>query len=278
MELPSTFQHRIVEFLTSLPSINDTSSQQALICQAALDQDLQQQIPFGTPSAQFIPLLVSKLGKYGKLTDGRYAVEAVLEAAKSSVGQDKKADCDALLQEFHENADAFQLGHVAVEQKIQELRESYNRLHEEVRNSVSKLAQISEPERRHQFNHTIQEIESRRDVIHQELRRFEHLFHKYWKGYDREEVRKNQAENGSGHEDNVVSQDLHFLEDRFRKYLSSDTADDSQEASKVIVLILRALILGLIAIIVILIKEVAPEIVEFIVKKLPKLLNIVYFP
>jgi hypothetical protein len=64
-----------------------------------LSRELQQQIIFGEPS-HFLQLLVSALIKYGKLKDGRNALEAVLVSAKDYVGRDKRAYCESLLQQL----------------------------------------------------------------------------------------------------------------------------------------------------------------------------------
>ncbi len=89
----------IVAFMQSLPNIHDSDSQRAFIVHAGVDTELQDQIPFGKPAAQFVPLLVSTLTRYGRLSDGRPALEAVLEAAKNYIGQDKRAYCNTLIQE-----------------------------------------------------------------------------------------------------------------------------------------------------------------------------------
>lgn len=100
MELSVTLQHKIVNFLTSLPNIHDNMSQQALIYQAGLDQELQNQINFGAPPVQFFSLLVPLLFKYGRIQDGRNALEALLEAAKQYVGQEKKRECENLIEKL----------------------------------------------------------------------------------------------------------------------------------------------------------------------------------
>ena len=100
MELPFTLQTKIVDFLTSLPNMHAIDSQRALIYQAGLDAQLQNQISFGSPPAQFVPLLVSTLIQYGRLNDGRPALEAVLDTAKHYVGLDRQAYCETLLQEL----------------------------------------------------------------------------------------------------------------------------------------------------------------------------------
>ncbi len=103
MKFSSTLQREIIDFLKSLPNIHDADSQRALIYHAGLESELQEQIPFGKPSAQFVPILVATLIKYGKLNDERYAIEAILQAAKDHVGSDKKFYCDKLIQKVRDN-------------------------------------------------------------------------------------------------------------------------------------------------------------------------------
>lgn len=100
MDLPVTLYNGIVDFLTSLPNIDDIDTQRVIIYRAGLEQELQTQISFSKPSAQFASLLVATLVGYGILKDGRNALESVLEAAKHFVGSDGKKDCDALIQEL----------------------------------------------------------------------------------------------------------------------------------------------------------------------------------
>ncbi len=97
---PFALHQKIIEFLTSLPNIHDSNTQRALIYNARLDTQLQNQINFAGPPAQFFQLLVPTLSSYGKLEDGRTALEAVLEAAKQNVGKDKREYCDTLIQEL----------------------------------------------------------------------------------------------------------------------------------------------------------------------------------
>ncbi len=100
MQLSYTLNKRIVDFFISLPGINDSNTQQALIQSAGLDSSLLSQIRFNAPSVQFFQLLVPALLQYGRLGDGREALAAVLLAAKAYVGQDKQADCDRLISEL----------------------------------------------------------------------------------------------------------------------------------------------------------------------------------
>lgn len=100
MKLPIKLQEKIVDFLISLPNIYDSESQRAFVYRIGLDQQLQDQILFGKPPAQFVPLLVSTCLDYGKLDDGRHAIIAVLESTKRYVGQDKKICADILIKEL----------------------------------------------------------------------------------------------------------------------------------------------------------------------------------
>ena len=98
MKLPIKLQKQIIDFLGSLPIIYNGDGQLGLIYEAGLDQELQNQIPVGKPLSQFLPIFVRLLTDYGKLNDGRYALESFLEVTKNHIGQDKRAYCDALLQ------------------------------------------------------------------------------------------------------------------------------------------------------------------------------------
>lgn len=100
MQLSYALNKKIVDFLVSLPGINDTDKQQALIQSARLDRNLLSQVRFNAASGQFFQLLVSTLLQYGRLEDGRDALVAVLQAAKDSVGPDKRVECDRLISEL----------------------------------------------------------------------------------------------------------------------------------------------------------------------------------
>ncbi len=102
MDLPVALRHKIVDFLASLPNIHNNETQQAFVFQAGLDDQLQNHLPFGKTTAQFVPRLVALTIKYGRLQDGRNALEAILESAKDHVGLDKRKQCDCILKELHE--------------------------------------------------------------------------------------------------------------------------------------------------------------------------------
>ncbi len=100
MKLPRKLNNKIVDFLSSMPNIHDDNMRRALIDRAGLDLRLQDQIAFTGSSAPFFQTLVPILIQYGTLEDGRHALEAVLESAKSYVGQNRQDYCDTLIQEF----------------------------------------------------------------------------------------------------------------------------------------------------------------------------------
>lgn len=100
IEITTSLRKKIIDFLVSLPNIHDSESQRALIYHAGFDQELQYQIPVGRSPIEFISLLVSTLINYGKLKDGRYALEVMLEATKNYMGQEKKVYCDSLIEEL----------------------------------------------------------------------------------------------------------------------------------------------------------------------------------
>lgn len=100
MTLPTKLHSKVVEFLTSLPNIHSSEARRALILTAGLDANLQKQLNFDKPPTSFFPLLITMLLDYGKLEDGRYALIAVLEAAKALVGQDRQEHCETIIEEL----------------------------------------------------------------------------------------------------------------------------------------------------------------------------------
>ena len=98
-EFPASLKRKILEFLKTLPNLDTPAGQRAFIFAAGLDANLRDQIQFGLPAAQFIPLLISQLLNYGELQDGRAALSAVLETGKQYVGRDGQAACETLVRE-----------------------------------------------------------------------------------------------------------------------------------------------------------------------------------
>ena len=96
--LPFAIQQQMIAFLTRLPNLHDPAGQRALVYSAGLDKSIQDQLQFGLPVAQFVPMLVTILSNHERLADGRLALVALLETARQSVGKDTRDECDRLLK------------------------------------------------------------------------------------------------------------------------------------------------------------------------------------
>ncbi len=101
-EIPFGLQQESAALLTSLPNIHDRSMLRALIYSAGLDSQLLGKIEIAGAPEAFFQSLVSTLSCYGKLEDGRHALEAILDVAKEHVGQEKRELCDRLILELRE--------------------------------------------------------------------------------------------------------------------------------------------------------------------------------
>ncbi len=99
-QLPVDVQDEILDFLTTIPAIYGVGSLEAFVNRAGLDDDLKHQIPFGASTGEFFNLLVQRAWSYGTLRDGRDALESLLEAAKRSVGGDRRRECDRLIKKL----------------------------------------------------------------------------------------------------------------------------------------------------------------------------------
>jgi hypothetical protein len=101
MDQAISIRQDIAEFLESALTLHNETSRQALIYQAGLDKNLQNQIDFAGSTNQFIQMLIPILINYGKLTDGRDAIVAVLEAIKKNVGTERRETCETLIAEWN---------------------------------------------------------------------------------------------------------------------------------------------------------------------------------
>lgn len=101
MDLPAELKNKIIEFLESVPNIQNKNKRYALLYRACSDKELLSQINYDGTTDVFCTLLVSTLVRYGKTQDKQDALEAVLDAAKNCVGQDKQGYCDTLIRELH---------------------------------------------------------------------------------------------------------------------------------------------------------------------------------
>lgn len=100
LEVRHDRRSEIVEFLLSLPGIEDHNVQRSLLASANLPPQAKSLIQCDVPSAQFVPLLVDTLQRYGQLDDNRHALTAVLQAARELVGKEGRARCDRLIREM----------------------------------------------------------------------------------------------------------------------------------------------------------------------------------
>ncbi len=105
-EIPMELRKNIVDFLLSLPNVHDKDFRRALINNAEIDDELDSQIAYDSTPSRFFSLLVSMSMDYGMLMDGRHALEAILEAAKQYIGQDKKEDCERLIWDLYKMTDS----------------------------------------------------------------------------------------------------------------------------------------------------------------------------
>jgi hypothetical protein len=69
----------------------------ALVKSTGLDERLQRQLDCDAAPAYFVPQLVDVCSRYGNLADGRDALEAVLDAAKTYVNTSQRVACDQLI-------------------------------------------------------------------------------------------------------------------------------------------------------------------------------------
>ena len=92
-------RQQIIEFLISLPNLDDANARRAFIFRAGLDPMLQMQLNVDGSLAHFATLLVHTLISYGRLRDGRHALVALLETAKDFVGAERRAYGDLLIRE-----------------------------------------------------------------------------------------------------------------------------------------------------------------------------------
>ncbi len=98
-----SLKNEIIAWLQSVLSINDTNGQKAFIIRAIPDPKLQNKIELGRDTSTFCSLLVHKLMSYGKFSDGRYAIDVLLETAKDSVGVEGKEECNNFLKRLRKS-------------------------------------------------------------------------------------------------------------------------------------------------------------------------------
>ena len=93
----------IAQFFATLPHINEhLNTRKALIYRMNPDDELVRRIEFAGDTRSFCRKLTRVLTTYGKLQDGRDALDAVLEALEGNIDQEKQAECDRLRQRWRD--------------------------------------------------------------------------------------------------------------------------------------------------------------------------------
>jgi hypothetical protein len=101
LKLPPRLYEDIVQFLLAYPNIHDRQIRNALLGSASLEPKLAAKIEREGTAEAFVHALIDTLCDYGTMEDGRHGLEAVLTAAKQSVGSDRQAYSIQLLQDVH---------------------------------------------------------------------------------------------------------------------------------------------------------------------------------
>ncbi|MBK9751352.1 MAG: toll/interleukin-1 receptor domain-containing protein [Chloroflexi bacterium] len=98
-----SFDKQMLQQITDLltPLFVNVQERRRLLSQAlGIDHPLIGLIDFEGPSSIFLPNMIDRLFRYGKLDDGRPALWALLEYARSYVGKTQKHQIDALRPDF----------------------------------------------------------------------------------------------------------------------------------------------------------------------------------
>ncbi len=188
MNISAELNTHIIAFLESLSNIQDIHGQQAFINSAGVESNLSNQITFGVSSGQFVRLLIPKLVSYGKLSDGRDALEAVLEAAKQYFGQEGQEEADSLIHQWRAyreqrtgntlekrahtpGIDEFQLQ--SLRDKHQELRRRYQMVMENIRYLYEDYDNETRGRAKLQIKRELDKEKSERESIEHEMRSLE---------------------------------------------------------------------------------------------------------
>ncbi len=129
-ELSQELRKNIIDVLLSLPNMTTSKEREALVLSAGLDRNLFARIEFEGTTFKFFANLIDILVQYGQLHDRRYAIVAVLEAARNFVGQDKQEYYDTLIASFE--------GSMQVDAFMEELRQ----LKQKILGQVNHLQEI----------------------------------------------------------------------------------------------------------------------------------------
>lgn len=92
------FLQKFNQYVAFYPSIHSMGGQQTLVLAAGLDENLKSQIQFNSNASTFITLMSSILSQWGKLNDGRDPFAEIIKVIMHSVGQEKRAIGQQLLE------------------------------------------------------------------------------------------------------------------------------------------------------------------------------------
>ncbi len=100
MNLDFDLEKRLVEYFETIPDIQIEKTRQAILLAASLDHNLQAKVDTSGAPHPFSALLIQTLVAHGKLKDGRYALEAVLDSTKNWGGIERNETCENLKKEL----------------------------------------------------------------------------------------------------------------------------------------------------------------------------------
>ena len=99
LDLPDDFRRELTDFLTTHPAISQQAGRSAFLINAALEDDLKQQILIEQAPAHFVPHLIDAACKFGASDGARHPLEMILEAAKDGISQNRGQHADEMV--FH---------------------------------------------------------------------------------------------------------------------------------------------------------------------------------
>ena len=100
MPITHALRMAIIDCLKTFPNIEDLRGRRALVAKAGLDAPLAKQISYGGPLHEFCALLVAELEEYGRLKNGRYALQAVIEAVRARADPAERRECELILKDL----------------------------------------------------------------------------------------------------------------------------------------------------------------------------------
>lgn len=100
MPITHALRMAIIDCLRTFPNVEDLQGRRALIAQAGLDAPLAEQISYGGPLHEFCTLLVAELEQYGRLKNGRHALQAIVEAVCTRGDPAGRRACDLILKDL----------------------------------------------------------------------------------------------------------------------------------------------------------------------------------